>query len=80
MDNYLEEDPEEITPDFFSDIHKSEFVSVPIKIKHDDEHFDQTSSFIDYNENLFKSAQDRQRDFIFKYEDVNPKIVDEEAK
>lgn len=80
MSNDQEEDSTEITPNFFSDIHKSDFVSVPINIKNDDENFDQSSSFIDYNENVFKSAQDRQRDFIFKYEDVNPKIIDEEAK
>ena len=80
MSNDQEEDSTEITPDFFSDIHRSDFVSVPINIKNDDEKFDQSSSYIDYNENMFKSAQDRQRDFIFKYEDVNPKLIDEETK
>lgn len=80
MSNDQEEDSAEITPNFFSDIHKSEFVSVPINIKHDNETYDQSSSFIDYNENGFKSSQDRQRDFLFKYEDVKPKIIDEEAK
>lgn len=74
-----EEDSTTLTPDFFSDIHKSDFVSVPINIGKGDE-VDQCSSFIDYNENIFKSNKDRQRDAIFKYEDLNLKIVGEDAK
>ena len=74
-----EEDSTQITPSFFSDIHSSEFVSVPININNKDD-VDQCSSFIDYNENVFKSAQDRQREIMFKYENIVPKELDEDAK
>ena len=71
----------QITPSFFSDIKTSEFVSIPINIKYkDDTTADQWSSFIDYNENIFKSGQERQRDMLFKYDDPNLKVVDEETK
>lgn len=72
--------PSQITPSFFSDIRTSEFVSIPINIKYNEEAADQWSSFIDYNENIFKNAQERQREMLFKYEDPNLKAVDEETK
>jgi hypothetical protein len=70
--------PENLTPSFFADVQTSEFVSIPININHNDRE-DQTSSFIDYSENVFKSSQDRQRDVIFKYEEFKPKVVEEDA-
>lgn len=73
------ESPSEITPSFFSDIRTSEFVSVPININYGDAE-DQCSSFIDYKETVFKSAQDRQRDVLFKYEDSKPHVLSEEEK
>jgi hypothetical protein len=52
---------------------------VPININNND-NADQCSSFVEYSESLFKNAQERQRDVIFKYEDAKPKAVAEEAK
>lgn len=52
---------------------------MPININNNDA-ADNCSSFVEYSESLFKNAQDRQRDIIFKYEDIKPKAIGEEAK
>lgn len=55
-------------------------MSVPININHND-NADQCSSFIDYSESTFTSGQERQRNVLFKYNDMpQTKAVDEEAK
>lgn len=63
---YTNENSSHISPTFFSDVHSSEFVSIPINIKHNDDE-DQWSSFIDYHhEDIFKSGKQRQREYLFK--------------
>ena len=69
-----------VSPFFFSEIKASEFISIPIKTASNEANADQCSSFLDYSESKFKTAQERQRDILFKYQDKNQWIEEEEEE